>query len=110
MEPGPALGDDRYGSAARRIGPNAAGELGQVVAAALGLPFAEMLARTEPKRWHGPHHALRQASFVCGLPDPTPTMVVIVDDLVPTGRTMRLSVEAIRAAGVAAFGFEFSRV
>jgi predicted amidophosphoribosyltransferase len=32
-------------------------------------------------------------------------MVVIVDDLVTTGATMRRSLEAIRAAGVAAFGF-----
>jgi orotate phosphoribosyltransferase len=37
-------------------------------------------------------------------------MVVIVDDLITTGRTMRLSVEAIRAAGVAGFGFGFSGV
>ena len=35
-------------------------------------------------------------------------MVVIVDDLVTSGRTMRLSVEAVRAAGVAAFGFAVS--
>jgi adenine/guanine phosphoribosyltransferase-like PRPP-binding protein len=35
-------------------------------------------------------------------------MVVIVDDLVTSGRTMRLSIEAIRAAGTAAFGFGFS--
>jgi orotate phosphoribosyltransferase len=35
-------------------------------------------------------------------------MVLIVDDLITTGRTMRLSVEAIRAAGVAGFGFAFS--
>jgi orotate phosphoribosyltransferase len=37
-------------------------------------------------------------------------MVLVVDDLITTGRTMRLSIEAIRAAGVAAFGFEFSGV
>ena len=86
------------------------GNSGEAVADALGLPFAEILSRTEPKRWHGPHHALRQAPFVCTLPEPAPTMVVIVDDLVTTGRTMRLSVEAIRAAGVAAFGFGFSGV
>jgi predicted amidophosphoribosyltransferase len=91
-------------------GPYAARELGQAVANALGLPFAEMLSRTEPKRWHGPHHALRQAPFVCTLPYPAPTMVLIVDDLITSGRTMRLSVEAIRAAAVAGFGFGFSGV
>jgi orotate phosphoribosyltransferase len=35
-------------------------------------------------------------------------MVVVVGDLVTSGRTMRLSVEAIRAAGVAALGFAAS--
>ncbi len=91
-------------------GPYAARALGLAVADALGLPFIEMLARTDAKRWHGPRHALRQAPFICSLPEPAPTMVVIVDDLVTTGRTMRLSVEALRAAGVAAFGFGFSGV
>jgi orotate phosphoribosyltransferase len=37
-------------------------------------------------------------------------MVVIVDDLITSGRTMWLSIEAIRAAGVAAFDFGFSGV
>jgi hypothetical protein len=91
-------------------GPYAARSLGQAVAAALGLPLVELLSRTEPKRWHGPHHALRQAPFVCRLPDPAPTMIVIVDDLVTTGATMRRSLEAIRSAGVAAFAFGFSGV
>jgi hypothetical protein len=95
---------------ASATGPYAAQALGQAVAGALGLSFALVLARTEPKRWHGPHHALRQAPFVCTLPAPAPTMVVVVDDLVTTGATMRRSLEAIRAAGVAAFGFGFSGV
>jgi orotate phosphoribosyltransferase len=37
-------------------------------------------------------------------------MVWIVDDPITSGRTMRLAVEAIRGAGVAAFGFGFSGV
>jgi predicted amidophosphoribosyltransferase len=80
------------------------------VAEALGLPLAEVLTRTDVKRWHGPHHSLRQAPFVAALPEPLPTMVLIVDDLVTTGATMRRSLEAIRATGVAAFGFAFSGV
>jgi len=80
------------------------------VAAALGVPFVETLTRTEPKRWYGPHRSLRQAPFLCTLPAPAPTMVSVVDNRVTSGRTMRLSSEAIRAAGVAAFGFAFSGV
>jgi hypothetical protein len=91
-------------------GPYAALALGRQVAEALGLPFAEILIRTDMKRWHGPHHSLRQAPFVCTLPAPAPTMVLVVDDLVTTGATMRRSLEAIRTAGVAAFGFGFSGV
>ena len=91
-------------------GPYAALALGRAVAEALGLPLAEVLTRTDVKRWHGPHHSLRQAPFVARLPAPAPTMVLILDDLVTTGATMRRSLEAIRSAGVAAFGFGFSGV
>ena len=83
--------------------------LGQRVAEALGLPFSgEVLTRTEPKRWHGPHSSLRQAPYVAALPDPAPLMVLIVDDLCTSGRTMRHSIEAVRTAGAAAFGFAYS--
>ena len=78
------------------------------MASALGLPFVEVLTRTEPKRWHGPHHSLRQAPFVCAPQDPAPPMILVVDDLCTSGRTMRNSIEAIRQAGVAAFGFGYS--
>jgi pyrimidine operon attenuation protein/uracil phosphoribosyltransferase len=37
-------------------------------------------------------------------------MIIVVDDLATTGRTMRLALEAIRGAGVPAFGFAFSGV
>ena len=83
--------------------------LGQRVAEALGLPFSgEVSTRTEPKRCYDPHSRLRQARYVAAVPDPTPTLVLIVDDLCTSGRTMRHSIEAIRAAGAAAFGFAFS--
>jgi hypothetical protein len=55
-----------------------------------------------------PHYALRLAPFVCSLPVPASTMVLIVDDVLTSGRTMRLSIEAMRAAGVAGFGFSYS--
>ena len=73
-----------------------------------GCRSSPTLGRADVKRWHGPHSSLRQAPFACSLPDPAPTMVLVVDDLITSGRTMRLAVEAIRAAGVAAFGFAFS--
>ena len=83
--------------------------LGQRVAEALGLPFSgEVLTRTEPKRCHDPHSRLRQARYVAAVPDPTPPLVLIVDDLCTSGRTMRHSIDAIRQAGAAAFGFAFS--
>jgi Phosphoribosyl transferase domain len=91
-------------------GPYAAEALGEFVAASLGLPFVRMLARTEPKRWHGPHSSLRQPAYVFAMPESAPTIVLVVDDLITTGRTMRLSLEAIRGGGVAAFGFGFSGV
>ncbi len=91
-------------------GPYAALALGRVVAEALGLPLAEVLTRTDVKRWHGPHASLRQTPFACTLPEPAPILVLVVDDLVTSGATMRRSLEAIRAAGVAAFGFGYSGV
>jgi adenine/guanine phosphoribosyltransferase-like PRPP-binding protein len=80
------------------------------VAEALGLPFATVLSRTDVKRWHGPHAALRQAPFVCSLPDPAPSVILVIDDLVTSGRTMKLSLAACRGAGVPAFGFGYSGV
>jgi predicted amidophosphoribosyltransferase len=37
-------------------------------------------------------------------------MAIVVDDICTTGATMRRSLEAIRTAGVTAFGFGFSGV
>jgi predicted amidophosphoribosyltransferase len=71
------------------------------------VPFVETLTRTEPKRWHGPHASMRQAPYLADLPAPAPPMVLVVDDLVTSGRTMRNCIEAIRQAGAAAFGFAY---
>jgi hypothetical protein len=75
------------------------------VAAALELPFVEILSRTEPKRWHGPLYALPPSPVRLHLARPGPYNGV---DLVTTGATMRRSSEATRAAGVAAFGVAVS--
>ena len=83
--------------------------LGQRVAEALGLPFSgEVLTRTEPKRWHGPHSSLRQAPYVAALSEPAPPMLLVVGDLCTSGRSMRNSIEAILACGVMAFGLAAS--
>src|SRR5262249_54868156 len=111
LVPSAALGDCGHGSAARGIGPPgpyAADALCQAVADTLRLPFALMLERTEAKRWHGPHHSLRQAPFLCTFPEPVPTMILVVDDLITSGTTMKRSLGAIENAGVPAFGFAFS--
>jgi hypothetical protein len=79
-------------------------------ASALGFDFAEILTRTEVKQWHGVIHALQQGPFVYNCMGPILPMVLIVDDLATTGRTLRLSLEAIRGAGIPAFGFAFSGV
>jgi hypothetical protein len=90
-------------------GPYAADALGRGVAEALGLRFAEALGRTDSKRWHGPHHSLRQASFRWELPGGVvPPMILVVDDLVTSGATVQRSLEAVRAAGIMAFAFAYS--
>ena len=91
-------------------GPYAAEALGRRVAEALGLEFVDTQTRTEPKLWHGVIHSLKQDDYVYRFTGPMPTMVLVVDDLATTGRTLRLSLEAIRTAGIPAFGFAFSGV
>lgn len=91
-------------------GPYAALELARVAAGILGVPFVEVLARQGRKRWHGPHEALRQAPFIATIPDPAPPMVLVLDDLVTSGATLKRSIAALNAAGVAGFGFAFSGV
>jgi hypothetical protein len=90
-------------------GPYFAHALAAAVAARLGVPFQTLLSRTDVKTYHHPHAALQQTPFVATFPPgPLPAAVVIVDDLITSGFTMRLSLAAIRAAGVPAFGFAFA--
>ena len=91
-------------------GPYAARVLGERVAEALGLDFADALSGSGAKHWHGVIHSLKQEPFGYNCTGLTPPMVLIVDDLATTGRTLRLSLEAIRGAGVPSFGFAFSGV
>ncbi len=52
----------------------------------------------------------RQAPYLVEMPDPPPGLIVVVDDLATSGTTLRLGVEAIRGAGLMAFGFAYSGV
>jgi hypothetical protein len=65
-------------------------------------------AAQTPQRWHGPHESLQKAPYMAALPALAPPMILIVDDLCTRGRTMRNSIEAIRARGVVAIGFATS--
>jgi hypothetical protein len=91
-------------------GVYAAEILGRRVAKSLGIPFVMALRRTDAKKWHGPRFALAQAPFVCDpLPEGCP-LVIVIDDFLTTGTTMRLSIAAIRERGVCAIGFGYSGV
>lgn len=99
------------GASAARGMPYAAALIGQATADALRLRYVPTLARTDHKGRHGPWAAREQAAFrVLALPDPRPAMVLCVDDAATSGRTMRLSLEALRGAGLMAFGFVFTGV
>lgn len=89
-------------------GPYAAESLARAAAAILGVPFVQTLVRTDTKARHCVHLAMRQAPFVASLPDPPPTLTLVFDDLVTSGRTLKLSIAALNAAGVPAFGFTAS--
>jgi hypothetical protein len=81
-----------------------AGFLGRAVAHELGLAYQTTLQRPGgAKKWHGRHYALKQEPFsVVGKP---PSVALVVDDMMTSGRTMRLALDALRAAGTPAFGF-----
>jgi hypothetical protein len=91
-------------------GSYAAELLAKLTADTLGLPFVPMLERTDLKGLHGPWHSLGQRSYLATVPNPAAPVVLVLDDLATSGTTMRLSLEALHARGVCAFGFAFSGV
>jgi len=88
-------------------GPYAAAAVAGAVAAALGLPFRDCLIRTDSKRRHGPWASREQAPYLVTVAAEGP-LALVVDDLITSGTTLRLSLAALRGVGVAAFGFGFS--
>lgn len=83
-----------------------AAALAQEVARLLGVPFRHTLERHEQKHWHGPMHSLQQGAFTATVE--SGTTYIVVDDLITSGATMRRSLEALRTAGVPAFGFAYN--
>jgi hypothetical protein len=83
-----------------------AGFLGRAVAGLLNLDYMTTLQRGDGKKYRGRHYALQQSPFIvtCRPAD----VALVVDDLMTSGTTMKLSLDALKAAGVPAFGFAYS--
>ena len=62
------------------------------------MPVVEILERTAAKTFHGRRALLAQTPYRVNMSVPA---AVVLDDLITTGHTMRLSLEALKAAGVA---------
>ena len=80
-----------------------AGMLAREVATRLDLDFQTTLQRAKAKRWHHPAESLRQEPYT--VTTAPPAVVIIVDDFISSGTTMRLSRQALAAAGVVSFAF-----
>jgi len=83
-----------------------AGILAREVATRLDLDFLTCLERSKAKRWHHPAESLRQAPYTVTVAPPA--VALVVDDFISSGTTMRLSREALAAAGVPSFGFAWA--
>ncbi len=83
--------------------PYPAGMLAKDVATRLDLDFLTMLQRTAAKRWHHPQESLRQEPYTVTVAPPA--VVLIVDDFISSGTTMRLAREALAARNAVSFGF-----
>jgi len=79
--------------------------LGRAVAKRLGIEYVETVARTDTKTQHHPMASLRQTPYRV---TSTPSAAIVVDDLITSGTTMRLALEALHGAGAAAWGFAYS--
>lgn len=79
--------------------------IGEAVANLLGLPFQEVVCRTDTKRSHHPMRSLAQAPFTAEVE--TGSTYIVIDDMITSGATMRNTLAAIRNAGGVAFGFAY---
>lgn len=79
--------------------------LAKEVASSLGLGYETMLVRNDRKSRHGKFASLEQSPYsVCFTP---PSVVLVIDDILTSGTTMRLSLEALSRTGIPAFGFAY---
>jgi hypothetical protein len=86
-----------------------AADLATATANRLGLDFRHLLNRTDTKDRHGPWSSLQQSPYDL-TQQPGAPIVVIVDDLITSGTTIRLSVEALRSTGAAIHAFAINTV
>ena len=87
----------------RGDGHYCAGMLATAVGALLGLEVLTLLTRTTDKRYHHPKQALTQGEFV--VTKQSPSVVLVIDDLISSRTTMTFSLDALISAGIPAFGF-----
>ena len=78
--------------------------LAQEVALRLGLDFRKILTRSDDKKHHHPMASLRQAEYKAR---PTNNPVILLDDMVRTSNTIKLSMRALRDVGVPVFAFVY---
>ncbi len=86
-------------------GPYYARLLARRVATRLALPLVEMIERTDAKHYHGPHAALEQTPSTLATTVPA---AIVLDDLITSGQTMALCLDALRAAEIPAWGFAWN--
>ena len=82
-----------------------AGAIGRAVAEQLRVPYREHLRRADVKRRHTLYLSVRQEPFNTIVTPADVPAAIVVDDLISTGATMRLSLSALRGAGIACWGF-----
>lgn len=86
-------------------GPYYAAALAEAVAEALGRPMTLAIARQDEKRYHHPMEALTQAPF--RYTGPPAAAVIVIDDIITSGATMKRCIAAIQDRGIPAYGFAY---
>lgn len=79
--------------------------LARRVADALGLTVIAALGRTRRKTIHSPYAAMNQDKFI--VHQRPADLTLVIDDMVTSGSTMALALQALHAAGVPALAFSY---